>query len=234
MKLSKRLKKIDKMVTTQYSHIWDCCCDHGFLGAALLNRQTDTHIHFVDIVPELMAELDTKLQRFYSNAISRWETHCLDVATLPLEKYQGNHLVIIAGVGGDLMIQFIEAIYQNHQNLAIDFLLCPVHHQFALRHKLIELDFSLKQEVLVEDNKRFYEILLVSSAHNEHKPITAIGDQIWHSQSPQQAKVVESYLHKTLNHYQRIQQGDASKVEHIIDAYSAVIPVKKAVYNTDK
>lgn len=234
MKLSKRLKQIDKMVTAQYSHIWDCCCDHGFLGAALLNRQTDTHIHFVDIVPELMAELDTKLQRFYSNAVSKWKTHCLDVATLPLEKYQGNHLVIIAGVGGDLMIQFIEAIHQNHQNLAIDFLLCPVHHQFALRHKLIELDFSLKQEVLVEDNKRFYEILLVSSAHNEHKPITAIGDQIWHSQSPQQAKVVENYLHKTLNHYQRIQQGDASKVEHIIDAYSAVIPVKKAVCNTDK
>lgn len=225
MKLSKRLKQIDKMVTTQYSHIWDCCCDHGFLGAALLNRQTDTHIHFVDIVPELMAELDTKLQRFYSNAVSRWETHCLDVATLPLEKYQGNHLVIIAGVGGDLMIQFVEAIYQKHQNLAIDFLLCPVHHQFALRHKLIELNFGLKQEVLVEDNKRFYEILLVSSAHNEHKPITAVGDKIWRSQSPQQAKVVESYLHKTLTHYQRIQQGDASKVQHIIDAYRALVPV---------
>ncbi|HTG55937.1 MAG TPA: SAM-dependent methyltransferase, partial [Niabella sp.] len=48
-----------------YTHIWDCCCDHGLLGAALLSRQAAAHIHFVDIVPELMHELKNKLQRFF-------------------------------------------------------------------------------------------------------------------------------------------------------------------------
>lgn len=212
------------MATQQYEHIWDCCCDHGLLGFALLSSQTDSTIHFVDIVPELMAEVENKLERFCPSL--PWKAHCLDVAKLPLTQYQGKHLVIIAGVGGDLMKQFIEAIYQQHKSLNIDFLLCPVHHQFSLRQKLIELDFSLKDEVLIEENQRFYEILLVSSLSKElskeNKKISPIGDKIWQSTSSKQTEMVVKYLHKTLNHYQRIQQGAQQNVQHIINAYSTI------------
>jgi len=224
LKLSKRLQQIEKMATQQYEHIWDCCCDHGLLGFALLSSQTDSTIHFVDIVPELMAEVENKLERFCPSL--PWKAHCLDVAKLPLTQYQGKHLVIIAGVGGDLMKQFIEAIYQQHKSLNIDFLLCPVHHQFSLRQKLIELDFSLKDEVLIEENQRFYEILLVSSLSKElskeNKKISPIGDKIWQSTSSKQTEMVVKYLHKTLNHYQRIQQGAQQNVQHIINAYSTI------------
>lgn len=229
LKLSKRLQHIEKMVTSQYSHIWDCCCDHGLLGCALLLRRDPSKIHFVDIVPELMTELDNKLKRFYASAI--WETHCLDIAKLPLTQHKGKHLIIIAGVGGDLMIEFIEAIHQKHKSLNIDFLLCPVHHQFSLRQILIELDFSLINESLVEDNQRFYEIMLVSSTSNKNSKINAVGDKIWRSESKKQTEIINKYLRKTLNHYQRMQQGfqrdihqdKTSDVQHIIDAYHAVI-----------
>ncbi|MGF1692530.1 tRNA (adenine(22)-N(1))-methyltransferase [Photobacterium kagoshimensis] len=226
MKLSKRLRKIEQMVTSDYSHIWDCCCDHGFLGAALLSRQAANNIHFVDIVPDLMSELASKLQRFYSDSASNWYTHCLDVAELPLQQHEGKQLIIIAGVGGDLMIQFIEALHRKHalasNNSNIDFLLCPVHHQFALRQKLIELNFSLKDEALVEDNQRFYETILVSSKPDESAPISFVGDKIWQSDSDKQANINQKYLIKTLNHYQRIQQGNTTDVSHIIDAYRAI------------
>lgn len=275
LKLGKRLQQIEKMATSEeYGHIWDCCCDHGLLGCALLNKQAeasisdtssnmpvnivsntarnkDSDIHFVDIVPELMTELENKLQRFYSSSLNaviakNWKTHCLDVAKLPLDKYDGKHLVIIAGIGGDLMIKFIEAINQQHKSLAIDFLLCPVHHQFSLRSKLIELDFSLKDEVLVEENQRFYEVLLVSSSSaaecKGNNKISPVGNKIWQSDSRKvslsQAEIVDKYLNKTLNHYQRMQKGlqQSNKqdnqqaktnnanvdVQHIIDAYRAV------------
>lgn len=58
------------MVTSEYTHIWDCCCDHGLLGAALLSRQAGSYIHFVDIVPELMSELKNKLQRFHPKELA--------------------------------------------------------------------------------------------------------------------------------------------------------------------
>lgn len=223
-KLSNRLQQIDKMVTSKYDHIWDCCCDHGLLGFTLLSRSANSKVHFVDIVPELMAKVENKLKRFYPSA--PWKTHCIDVAKLPLAQHEGKHLIIIAGVGGDLMIQFIEAIVQQHKNLPIDFLLCPVHHQFSLRQKLIALDFSLKDEILIEDNRRFYEILLVSSQGKENSPINPVGDKIWQSTSSEQAEIANNYLQKTLNHYQRIQQGSrqnkTNNVQHVIDAYSAI------------
>lgn len=186
------------------------------------------NIHFVDIVPALMSELENKLYRFYSN--STWKTHCLDVAKLPLTGYKGSHLIIIAGIGGDLMIEFIKAIYQKHHNLNIDFLLCPVHHQFSLREKLIELDFSLKDEVLIEDNQRFYEIILVASTRDESNKINPVGDRIWQCESKKQTDIADKYLSKTLKHYQRIQQGlqrsthqnTTNDVQHIIAAYNAV------------
>jgi tRNA (adenine22-N1)-methyltransferase len=222
------------MILPNYTHIWDCCCDHGFLGAALISKRIADTIHFVDIVPKLIDDLEIKLERFYRHSVSNsvtnglWKTHCIDVAQLPLSQYKGNHLVIIAGIGGDLMNEFIKSIHQRHKDLAIDFLLCPVHHQFSLRQNLISLNFSLQNEVLVEENKRFYEIILVSSPNtnkekNKSQPIHSVGSSIWQSASIQQAAKVKQYLTKTLNHYERIQRKSTNDVQHIIDAYQAVL-----------
>ncbi len=225
MKLSKRLKHIESLVTPEYTHIWDCCCDHGLLGSALLSRFAAPNIHFVDIVPELMRELECKLQRFYPNSLSSWQTHCFDVALSPIGQYEGNSLVIIAGVGGDLMTQFVKAIHQSHPTTTIDFLLCPVHHHFALRQQLIQLDFSLKNEVLVEENQRFYEILLVSSSttlDNKKSKISPVGELIWQVKTPEQSEITVNYLKKTLDHLQRMQRGNKPGIQHIIDAYRSV------------
>ena len=225
MKLSKRLKHIESMVTSDYTYIWDCCCDHGLLGTALLSRLAAPYIHFVDIVPDLMNELENKLQRFYPNSPSKWQIHCLDVAALPIEQYEGKNLVIIAGVGGDLTTQFVNAIHQSHSTTNIDFLLCPVHHQFTLRQQLIQLDFSLKNEVLVEENQRFYEILLVSSPGNtddKQTKISPVGELIWQANTTEQSRITMNYLSKTLEHYQRKQWSNNADIQHIIDAYRSV------------
>ena len=116
LKLGKRLQYIDSMVTATYDHIWDCCCDHGLLGGALLSRQAATTIHFVDVVPELMSQLEHKLARFYpKNSTptfnSQWQIHCMDVSVLPVHKFNGKHLIIIAGVGSNSTVQHIIEAY---------------------------------------------------------------------------------------------------------------------------
>jgi len=93
LRLGKRLKNIESMVIENYDHIWDCCCDHGLLGAALLARQAAPHIHFVDIVAELMNELEKKLNRFFpvdSGSASQWQAHCMDVSALPCKNTAEN------------------------------------------------------------------------------------------------------------------------------------------------
>jgi tRNA (adenine22-N1)-methyltransferase len=211
------------MVTSDYTHIWDCCCDHGYIGGQLLAKNVAPFIHFVDIVPQLIKTLNHTLSLRFSDQLSNWKTHCIDVEKLPLKQYDGKQLVIIAGVGGDMMVQIIDSIHANNRSLPIDYLLCPIRRQYKLREKLIQLDFSLLQECLVEENRQFYEIVLVSSSPNKAARISNVGSDLWISKSGEQNTIARKYMNNTIKHYQRIQQGNAIDVKHIIDAYKSII-----------
>ena len=125
MKLSTRLQTLDQMISKPYRSIWDCCCDHGQLGLALLQRHAAEQIHFVDIVEPLISQIEAKLIRFYSSEVfeDRWQTHCLDVAGLKIEhktqtsehgsSHKQTDLIIIAGVGADQTIEFVKKIMIN-------------------------------------------------------------------------------------------------------------------------
>ncbi|WOT06069.1 tRNA (adenine(22)-N(1))-methyltransferase [Shewanella youngdeokensis] len=225
MKLSPRLQKINSMVQPHYDHIWDCCCDHGLLGAALLQRLQNGTVHFVDVVPELMQDVTTKLERFFPviENVKRWQVHCIDVALLPLADKSQSQLVIIAGVGGELLIELVQAIVARFPQHSLEFILCPVHHIFEVRTALSTLKLGLIDEHLVEDNQRFYEVLHVSTGSAQ--VISPVGSQMWNlSQTSDQR-----YLQKTLAHYQRLRAGlltnplveapQIKAVESIISAY---------------
>ena len=229
MKLSKRLTQIEALIGHDYTHIWDTCCDHGFLGTHLIAQQRAAHVHLVDIVPELISPLDDKLKALFSNAHnSKWQTHCIDVSELPLQHYEGKHLVIIAGIGGDLMIQCLKKLLSNHPTADIDFILCPIRQLYSLRQQLIAFEMRLKQEVLVKENNQYYEILYVSrqktSTTKESllSDITPAGREIWQAENEEQTKVIEEYREITLQHYKRMLRGaNNPALNEIIQAYQA-------------
>ena len=231
MKLGIRLKKIASLVTQDYDHIWDCCCDHGLLGMSLLTQQPNSTVHCVDIVPELIQAIDKRLNEHSKQPpekpfLGSWQTHCISTSDLPLESNPGKHLIIIAGVGGDLMINFIETINARHPLMKIDFILCPVHHLYNVRTTLQALDFKLKHEKLAKENHRFYEIIYASNKANSHKQqdnISAVGQQIWHNQDQSNHCDALEYVSKTLDHYHRIARGNNDDtIKHIIEAYSLI------------
>jgi len=221
VKISKRLDKINNMITNQYDHIWDCCCDHGQLGIKLLARKAASKIHFVDVVAPLMTELETKLQRFFSvnPAHKNWQVYCLDVAQLPIENTCKNskQLIIIAGVGGDLLVELVNSIIKNHPEHNLEFLLCPVHHHYKVRTSLNELGFGLIDETLIRENKRFYEILHISKSVNN--AIHPVGSSMWDFTR----KDDTDYLTKTIKHYQRMAQKPDKETLNIIAQYQALI-----------
>jgi tRNA (adenine22-N1)-methyltransferase len=241
LKLSKRLAQIEALITSDYDHIWDTCCDHGHLGTSLISNQKAPSIHLVDIVPELITPLDEKLSRLFPNPYSpstsdasspvptQWTTHCLDISALPLQQYSGKHLIIIAGIGGDLMIECMKSIISKHPALEIDFLVCPVRHLHTLRQQLIELKMTLKKEVLIKDNNIFYEIMLLSNAPlptNKRIPlkqVSPVGEAIWQGETAEERRIAEEYLKIKIQHYQRMQPWlDDPEVEKIIKAYQDI------------
>lgn len=231
IKLSVRLQTIINLIEQDYQHIWDACCDHGLLGQALLQRQSSnvvladrTVIHFVDVVPELMAQLETRLFQQMADHRHHWRVHCQDVAQLDLLSFppKDRHLIILAGVGGDLMIELIQNILSQFESPLADqlsnmtFLLCPVYHHYRVRTFLSKQGFGLEEECLVEDKGRMYEVFRVSIGAKH--AISLTGDLMWDLTNAAHLR----YLKKTIQHYQQVARKTPNALA-IADAYQALL-----------
>ncbi|MEM7532171.1 MAG: tRNA (adenine(22)-N(1))-methyltransferase TrmK [Chloroflexota bacterium] len=218
MKLGHRLQQLNLMIPDGYDHIWDCCCDHGRLGMTLLQRNAAETIHFVDSAPNVMVKLETALAQYFPHSRHRWQAHCLDVTKLDLAAYTAvtqKQLVIIAGVGGDRVIELVNAMMARHIDWSIDFLLCPVHHNYKVRELLRANQLGLLNEKLVCENKRFYELIYVSP--HATQPISAVGSVMWDFARQE----CHDYLVNTIAYYQRKVSHEVGRTAYteILEAY---------------
>ncbi len=215
MKVGTRLETIATLVKTHYDHIWDGCCDHGLLGMLLLQRRSADKVHFVDVLSTPMAKLQEQLERFFpanDEDLACWEVHCQKLETLQLTR-SDKHLVIIAGIGGDKVIEFVTSIKTNHPFAEIEFLLCPVHHNYRVRSAMIKLGLGLIDEKLVTENGRFYEILHLSSGSTE--PLSKVGSKMWDFTCSEHRQ----YLINQIEHFeQKARTGDEAQLK-ILKAY---------------
>lgn len=216
MKLSKRLEQIDKMILGEYSHIWDTCCDHGLLGASLLKRSAADMIHFVDISSCIMEKLESSLIKYFPEKIDQWKVHTISATELPITKNNRTQVVIIAGVGGELVISIVKNIIQRVPDIELEFLISPVHHNYEVRSELINMGFKLVDECLIEENKRFYEILHISKRGAFE--LTKVGSKMWDLSKLSNTK----YLTQTIEHYKRMQKNPNMDLLDIINAYENI------------
>lgn len=226
MKLGTRLSTLANKVQGHYDHIWDCCCDHGYLGAALLTRYPDTTIHFVDIVPSLMQQLENKLIKHLPEHVNHWQIHCLDVAQLPLKSNSGHQLIVIAGVGGELMLTMLQSLLAEIKRDGIELLLCPVNNPYIVRKTLHCHGLEVTDECLVAENGRYYEVLKLNITNNNDlgkEGLTRFtGQKIWQVETDEQAEIVQRYLNKTLRHYRGLAKSNPDDGAAILSDYQNV------------
>lgn len=126
--------------------VWDIACDHGLLGLAALADDSRPEVVFVDRVPHIIEALRPKVKD------PRGRLICLDAQMLQ-EPLAGT--VVIAGVGGELMQEMIEAWRQNKVLHARRLVVCPHKDEKDLAHYLSELkDWRSVESVRVEENGR--------------------------------------------------------------------------------
>ena len=218
IKLGKRLCAIAEFLTLaqpsdEYRQIWDCCCDHGYLGIYLLECFAEKNNHAVQIN---FVDQITHITKPLSNKLSQSNFHNYKVFTLNAEHLEFDqnkrHCIIISGVTTTGTLRIIQAMLNNHPNQSLDFILCPTRGQYDLRQYLIEKDFHLIEEAYIKENGRHYELLFVRSSHkdrNEHRHITSIGE-FWQRGNEEHL----SYL-KNRTHYYQQEVLDASKFDAI-------------------
>ena len=215
-KLGVRLSQLDSMVDQQYAMIWDCCCDHGLLGMSLLQRQQAQKLMFVDVLQPQMALLEQQLQQRFQRQSYNWQVICQDLNQVALPAVE-NQLFIIAGVGGNKTIEFIDRLCADMAMVPFDLLLCSVHGNYAVRQALIRQGFSLRQEQILFENKRFYEAIYVTNCGDKHpeRAITATGSSMWDLHNADH----RAYLDKTLQHYRKKAAANPAEFAGVVQDY---------------
>lgn len=206
--------------TRQYDDIWDCCCDHGYLGIKILARELCDRVHFVDQASHLIDELRPRLASYPAN---RYQTQAVDASELRFDADR-RHLIIIAGVGGEHSVDILREILRNHQGLSperfsLDFLFCPTTTQFDLREYLTDESFGLLHETMVTEKGRDYEVIGARwTAHSTDLPRVSKTGNHWDLRDA----VHYRYLTKLIKHYQRRTLGNnAVEARRILDIYQA-------------
>lgn len=200
---------VDAQQHQRYDTIWDCCCDHGYLGINLLQRKLADKVVFVDQVASIMQQLQPRLRNYPEQT---YELLTADAGQLTLASEQ-RHLIIMAGIGGENIVKMLRGIAHNNPNTNIDILCCPTTTQFHLREYLADRNYSLTREFLVTENNRDYEVIYVQ--HREHvshvNPVSNTG-QMWNGDQRRHHR----YLQKLVTHYRNQSRTDASGKKHTI------------------
>ncbi len=217
-KLGKRLRALRDMVTQPYEEIWDLCCDHGFLGMALLDADKAQTLHFVDQLPGITTDLAERLQPYPA---ARYQVH-----TLPAEqvRWQANkrRLVIIAGVGGETVVEIVQQLAARNDLAATDWLLSPANSCYELRQYLRQAGFGLKAEAVVFERRRGYEMLWLGQRDSALATVDKVGS-MWRSDCAEH----DRHLRELVAHYRRRLRNRAQcqLAEPVLAAYEQLLAV---------
>ena len=164
-----------------YPYIWDCCCDHGYLGIKILSENLCEKLIFVDQLPHLIEQLSKKLAPFcmQNNNVGEYELITADAGELKFNS-KLRHLVILAGIGGETTVEIVTTIEENHPNVQIDYIFCPSASHTALREYLAVNEFGLEFETLACEKQRYYEIMFVKGkATSNELPRVSLTCTLW-------------------------------------------------------
>ncbi len=159
--LSPRLKAIAEKVP-QGSKVADIGTDHGFIPVYLVKNGVAPKVIASDISRNSLekTKMLVKEQGFSDSIEVRLGSG--------LKVLKGGEVdtVIIAGMGGNLIKNILEESPDILKDIS-RLILQPMSSQSKLRHWLIQNDFTIKDEELVLDNGRIYEIMLVEHGKQE-------------------------------------------------------------------
>ena len=148
-KESERIQAIIGLVDfDETAEFWDLCCDHGYIGLFAAKRGAKKVV-FVDQLKHIMARLEMSVEDMsyqFSECDFEFLTQDVKSFELPLN----NQINILAGVGGDLMIEVLKT------NPRQKFILNPYKDEARLREYIEASEFQITADfgVLERGRKR--------------------------------------------------------------------------------
>ena len=203
------------MLLKPYELVWDCCCDHGLLGMSLLDTAHARKLVFVDVLANQMRKLESSLREDFPLGEYNWHVRCDDVRNIVVPKIN-SQLFIIAGVGGDQTVDFINSLSISAADTMFDILICSIHGSYFVRESLIDNGFSLIDEKIILDKNKIYEGIYAS--RNSGKTIANTGYSMWNWKDQDHRR----YWSRLVGHYAQRARNEPEKFRPIVEKYKAL------------
>lgn len=154
------------MIPPDAQSIWDICCDHGYLGRAILKDPPPQlqELHFLDQVPRIIDRLQFATQQESQEYKIPFHIHLHDGRAFQFPQVQVPTVFCIAGVGFHTVKDIMSAIIAaNKRKRELLYFLIGSHKQnFTLRKLLSSQGWRCQLESLIHENGHYRELWLVS------------------------------------------------------------------------
>lgn len=159
IKLSKRLETIVEMVpvTGKDSCVADIGTDHGFVPIRLMELEKAGRALAMDVRKGPLLRAQEHVRAFGMQ--NRIETRLGD----GMQKLKAGEAdtVVIAGMGGELMLRILKSADPRVLSGIHTFLLSPQSELAVFRHGLEELGLTISEERMLEEDGKYYTIMRV-------------------------------------------------------------------------
>lgn len=208
MELSNRLETIASFVTEGYV-VADIGTDHGYIPIYLTKNGNCPRAYAMDVNKEPLSRAKAHIEE--ENAGETISCILSDgLHELPQDEVDS---VVIAGMGGDLVVRILEQDFDKLANVK-ELILSPQSHLERVRHFLNDHGFRiLEEEFLKEDGKYYVVIRAVHGKQHYNKEcFYRFGEELILAKHP----VLLEYLDQEYIKYSKIKESltDDSK-EHI-------------------
>lgn len=153
MKLSKRLETIASFVP-EGSRIADIGTDHGYIPIHLVQEGKAKHAIAMDVRTGPLLRAHSHIQE--ANLSDAIEVRLSD-GLLKLEKDEAD-CVVIAGMGGELMIHILEEGRCLWDHIPC-WVLSPQSELHKMRRFLMEQAFFIEQETMIKEDGKYYVVM---------------------------------------------------------------------------
>ncbi len=199
MKLSNRLETIAQMVPehTKTGCVADIGTDHGFVPVWLIREQRAARALAMDVRKGPLQRAQEHISQYGLD--SQIETRLSDGLT-KLMPYEAD-TVVIAGMGGELMLRILKD--GGHvRDTVKSWVLSPQSELSAFRHGLEELGLAIRQEIMLEEDGKFYTVMLAEpgTMHYAQEYEYRYGAKLIADRSP----VLSKFLNRERLQYEQI------------------------------
>lgn len=145
--LNKKLEAIAALIEYN-STILDVGTDHAYLPIYLSQKKRCKKIYASDISSKVLEGAKKNLDKYKIDDVTLFLSDGLDNINV---KYD---TLVIAGMGTDTILKII-----NGRELPKKIILSSNNHQDRLRKYMNEIGYSIKEENIVKENNKFYDII---------------------------------------------------------------------------